>query len=454
MIDRRKFLAAAGAPALMGLQSKSADSRPNILYVLTDDQRWDAMSCEGHPFVKTPNMDRLSREGARFQNAFVTTPLCSPSRASFLTGQYAHKHGILDNSERNEQSHTLVTFPKLLRDSGYETAYVGKWHMGHQDDTPRPGFDHWIGFQGQGQYVDPPMNINGDRGVRQGYVTDILSKDAADYVRRSRTKPFCLTLSHKAIHSPFTPAERHKNLYADIAIQRAASASDDLGGKPAVRMNQKPLPEGQPRPHRGPTDETIKNMMRALVAVDEGLGVVLDALQETRQLENTFIVFAGDNGYFWGEHGLGDKRRAYEEGIRIPMLVRYPKLVRAGSTPPEMALNVDLAPTVMELAGVKATVPMHGRSLLPVLQGRNEKWRDSILTEYFVDPPYPQTQKWQSIRTSRWKWIHYPELQNADELYDLKADPAEMSNVIGESRHAAVAGQMRSDLAAQLAATD
>ena len=442
-MKRRSFLA---APALLGLTAKAADARPNILYILTDDQRWDAMSCAGHPFVKTPNMDRLAREGARFQNAFVTTPLCSPSRASFLTGQFAHRHGILDNSERNEQSHTLVTFPKILRDNGYESAYIGKWHMGHRDDTPRPGFDHWISFKGQGQYVDPEMNRNGERGRVSGYVTDILSNDAADYIRKARSKPFCLTLSHKAIHAPFTPAERHKDLFSDVTIQRAPSASDDLSGKPALRLSQtKPQASAPPRPHRGPTDDTIKNMMRALVAVDEGLGKVFDALAETRQLDNTLIVFAGDNGYFYGEHGLGDKRRAYEEGIRIPLLMRYPKLVRAGSKPTQMALNIDLAPTVLELAGVRAPASMQGQSLLPVLKGK-AKGRESILTEYFVDPPYPATQKWQSIRTERWKWIHYPELENAGELYDLREDAGEMTNRIGDREGQKVLPGMRKEL--------
>jgi N-acetylglucosamine-6-sulfatase len=440
------------SPALIGLGSKAADARPNILYILTDDQRWDAMSCMGHPFVRTPNMDRLAREGAHFQNAFVTTPLCSPSRASFLTGQFAHRHGILDNSERNEQSHTLTTFPRILRENGYETGYIGKWHMGHRDDTPRPGFDHWISFKGQGQYVDPEMNRNGERGKVSGYVTDILSKDTADYIRKSRTKPFCLTLAHKAIHGPFTPADRHKDLFADVAVSRAPSASDDLSTKPALRASQpKPPASGPPRPHRGPSDDTIRNMMRALVSVDEGLGLILDALRDTRQLDNTFIVFAGDNGYFNGEHGLGDKRRAYEEGIRIPFLVRYPRLVRAASKPVEMALNIDLAPTVLSLAGVRTPPAMQGRSLLPVVQGKAGKWRDSILTEYFVDPPYPATQKWQSIRTRDWKWIHYPELADADELYDLRDDPGEMRNRISEAALAPVVAGMRADVSKQLA---
>jgi arylsulfatase A-like enzyme len=194
-------------------------------------------------------------------------------------------------------------------------------------------------------------------------------------------------------------------------------------------------------------------MARALVSVDEGLGGVLDALSETGQLDNTFVLFAGDNGYFYGEHGLGDKRRAYEEGIRVPLLVRYPKFVRAGLTPSQMVLNVDVAPTFLELAGLKRHPQMHGRSLLPLLRGGEARWRSSILTEYFKDPPFPATQPWQSVRTPGWKLIHYPGLQDADELYHLATDPLEMKNVIRDASNAGTMQQLRRELQRQLKAT-
>lgn len=442
MLDRRHFLGAA-ASAAAGAQIAA---RPNFLFVLTDDQRWDQMSCASHPFARTPNMDRLAREGARFTNAFVTTPLCSPSRGCFQTGQYAHRHGILDNSERNAQSHTLPVYAKFLQHAGYETGYIGKWHMGHREDSVRPGFDYWVGFRGQGQYVDPQINKNGERGKVSGYITDILSDHAVDFIGKRRQKPFSLCLAHKAIHGPFTPAARHQTLFAGQKIVRGPGASDDLAGKPAMAGHRDRMRTPDPPRHGGPTDETILNMTRALMAVDEGLGKVLGALEETEQLGNTVIVFAGDNGYFFGEHQLGDKRRAYEEGLRIPLLVRYPKLVRAGSTPAAMAANIDLAPTLLDLAGVPVPRSMQGRSLVPLLTGKTRGWRQALPLEYFDDPPFPQSPAWQAIRSERWKLIRYPGHADWTELYDLENDPAELRNLVEDSRGRAILSKLGQQL--------
>lgn len=254
-----------------------------------------------------------------------------------------------------------------------------------------------------------------------------------------------LCLGHKACHGPFTPAERHAKLYADQPIERAPNSLDTGEDKPGLAGFRKAPPRGEQK-IGGPNDETIRNQVRTLLAVDEGLGEILRALEETGQLDNTFIVYTSDNGYFWGEHGLGDKRRAYEESIRIPMLVRYPRLARAGSTPSAMVMNIDVAPTALELAGVRAPANMHGRSMLPVLKNPGAKGRNAILTEYFVDPPFPATPKWQSVRTPRWKYIHHPELQGADELYDLAADRFEMKNLARDSASAPVMRKMQSEL--------
>ena len=207
--------------------------RPNIVFILTDDQRWDELGITGHPFLKTPNIDRIGKEGALFRNFFVVIPLCSPSRASFLTSQYPHKHGVTTNGNNNELSHKLVTFPRLLHDAGYETAYVGKWHMGN-DDMPRPGFDRWVSFKGQGTYEDPVLNKDGKAEKVSGYITDILNDEAVAFIERPHRGPFLLYLAHKAVHGPFIPAARHRDLYSEQTIVRAPSAQDTLQGKPVL----------------------------------------------------------------------------------------------------------------------------------------------------------------------------------------------------------------------------
>src|SRR5437762_9814452 len=241
-ICRRLHLKSLSIPFLLllllsfGIPSNlaaEAPLRPNIIFILVDDLRWDALGCMGHPFVKTPNIDRIAREGALFRNFFVSIPLCSPSRGSFLTGQYPHTHGVIDNADHSALSHKLVTFPRLLHDAGYETAYVGKWHMGN-DDSPRPGFDRWVSFRGQGVYEDPSINVDGKASKVSGYMTDILNEQALSFIKEEHKKPFVLYLAHKAVHGPFTPADRHKTLYANDPIKSAPSLTDSLEGKPAA----------------------------------------------------------------------------------------------------------------------------------------------------------------------------------------------------------------------------
>jgi N-acetylglucosamine-6-sulfatase len=442
-MNRRRFFSTLAAPAL----AAPASARPNFVFIYTDDQRWDAMGCAGHPFLKTPNLDRIAREGVRFRNAFVTIPLCSPSRACFLTGQYAHTHRVTTNANNNALSHQLITFPRLLQQAGYETAFVGKWHMGN-DDSPRPGFNRWVSFRGQGPYLDPPLNLDGTVVKTPGYTTDLLTGHAVEFLRRARSKPFSLCLAHKAIHGPFTPADRHKDLYSSEPIPHPPSIRDTLAGKPALRRQEGEKtysPEVQAQ-LRGPNENLIRNQLRALMAVDDSVGRVLAALEETRQLDHTLVIFTSDNGYFWGEHGLGDKRAAYEESIRIPLVMRYPKLIRPGAVRDEMVLNIDLAPTLLELGGAAPAKAMHGRSLVPLLEGRRRGWRASFLAEYFHEPQFPRVPSWQAVRTAQWKYIHYPELEGMDELYDLKADPYEMKNLIGEARAAGALRRMREEL--------
>jgi N-acetylglucosamine-6-sulfatase len=443
------------------VNSKPA-ARPNIVFILVDDLRWDELGIAGHPFLKTPHIDRIGKEGARFRNAFMTTPLCSPSRASFLTGQYAHTHGITDNVDRSAASHRLVTFPRLLRESGYETAFIGKWHMGN-DDTPRPGFDRWVSFKGQGTYLDPDINEDGKAVKPAGYITDILSGYAVEFIRRRRDKPFLVYLAHKAIHPEakqqndgsvdltnperFIPAERHQHLYASRTIPHRPNYKRAPEGKPALLRQIGNLPPLGPA--TATRDETILGRQRTLAAIEDSVGDILKALKETGQLDNTILVFTSDNGYFYGEHGLSFERRlAYEESIRMPLLVRYPKRIKAGTVRDEFVLNLDLAPTLLELAGLTVPDTMQGRSLAPLLKGEKTAWRNSFLIEYYSDKVFPRIARmgYKAVRNQRWKYIHYLELDGMDELYDLKTDPYEMKNLIDQPGAQEPLGRMKREL--------
>lgn len=436
-----------GAPLLRGA---SAPTPPNIVFILLDDLRADELRCDGHPFVDTPNIDRLAREGALFRNAFVTTPLCSPSRASYLTGQYAHTHRITDNTDRSPLSHRLITFPRLLHDRGYKTGFIGKWHMG-VDDSPRPGFDRWVSFKGQGSYLSPELNVDGKPVRTSGYVTDIFTDYAEAFLKQDHRKPFFLWLAHKAVHPElvqyadgsvsdpnggvFIPADRHKALYRDRPIVRHPNAAHPPDGKPALLRKIGGLPPLGPK--TGTDDETVRNRLRMVVAVDESVARIRKVLEESGQLDNTVFVFTSDEGYFLGEHGLSAERRlAYEESVRIPLIMRYPRLVRAGSTIEPFALNIDIAPTMLELAGMPAHPQMQGRSLVKLLRGNPKSWRTSFLIEYFSDRVFPRVLNmgYQAVRTDRWKYIHYTELAGMDELYDLKADPYEMKNLVADAQ--------------------
>src|ERR1041385_4772752 len=289
---------------LIGSAAPEPPARPNIIFILVDDLRWDALGCMGHPIAKTPNIDRVAKEGALFKNFFVSIPLCAPSRSSYLTGQYAHTTGVINNSNHNELSHQLVTFPKLLHDAGYETAYVGKWHMGN-DDSPRPGFDRWVSFKGQGVYENPMINVDGKASKVDGYMTDILNVHAVEFVKQEHKKPFALYLAHKAVHGPFTPAERHKDLYTDAKLPLTPNHHDSLDGKPALTRE----PEGDKAPKKKNAKKAanadgapaghqnaMRQQLRCLAAIDEGVGQLLQALEDSKQLDNTMIVFSSDNG--------------------------------------------------------------------------------------------------------------------------------------------------------------
>ncbi|MGH8017499.1 MAG: sulfatase family protein [Opitutaceae bacterium] len=447
-------LALQSAAAVGAAATAPAGSRPNILIVYTDDQRWDCLGIAGHSFLKTPNIDRIGREGVRFANAFTTSPVCSPSRASFLTGQYKHTHGVLGNEDSTALSMRLNTFPRILHEAGYRTGYFGKWHMGKSGE-PRPGFDRWVALEGQGSYLDPLVNIDGRRVATKGYVADIVTEYAARFIEQESSQPFCVIVAHKAPHSPFTPAPRHADLYANETIERRRNSRDDLSDKPALT---KPLP-GWPcvGPGTGPGDDQIRNQLRTLASIDEGVGRLLALLERRGELERTLVLFSSDHGYFWGEHGLGDKRAAYEEALRVPLLARYPPLAAAGAVCEAMVLNIDVAPTLLELAGAAMPGTTQGKSFLPLLgsdRSNDAAFRTAFLAGYSNEAGQPRIPTWRGTRTSRWKFVQYPTLPGMDELYDLEADPFELNNLADDPAHLADLRDVKRTLATLLAETN
>lgn len=442
------------------------DKRPNIVFIIADDMRHDDMSCVGHPFGKTPHLDRLAREGVLFTNARCTTPLCSPSRASYLTGLYNHSNLIVNNDRNGEAeiSHRLPTFPRILYNEGYETAHIGKWHMGF-DDTPRPGIEHWVSFRAVGLYENNQFNINGEREQKRGYTTDYLNEYAVKFIEQPHTKPFVLFIGHKAPHKPYIPSERYERHYSNAVFQPPAVPPGDREGKPVFDHKfEHPdmlrtlgvTPEPQESPRRRPKDieSVARDRARSLNSLDDGVGMIYDTLERTGQLDNTIIICTSDHGYLMGEHGIQEEKRwAWEPSVRIPMVMRYPKLIPPGSKREQDVLNIDIAPTVLELAGVESPAPMHGKSLVPVFVSADAPLRDAFLTEYFLETYVPEVPDWQCVRRGKWKYIHYPTFDEADELYDLSADPREINNIISEAHNGEVVRAMKAELARLLAET-
>jgi N-acetylglucosamine-6-sulfatase len=458
------LLAAAGLlfAGIAGASAATAD-RPNIVFILADDVRWDDLGVTGHPFVKTPHIDRIAKEGVMFRNAFATTVICSPSRANILTGLQTRAHGIIDNTDRSPQSHRLATFPQVLQRAGYETAFVGKWHMGN-DDTRRPGFDHWVCLKGQGTSFDPELNVNGRSERTKGYVTDILSVRALEFLRTKRERPFLLYFAHKAVHpetaqradgsvtdptaSNFIPAERHRTLYAGVKVPRRPNALGPPERKPALLRT---IPGLDPLgPKTGSSDAAILGRLRMLAAIDDSVGDLLKQLETSGQLERTLIVFTSDHGYFYGEHGLSVERRlAYEEGIRIPLFVRYPALIKPGTRRNQMVLTIDFAPTLLEVAGAPVPAGLHGKSFAALFAANGPALRDAFMIEHFSENVFPRTRQmgYRAVRTEAWKYIHYVDLPDSDELYDLNRDPYEMRNLIASAGHAPELKRLREELA-------
>ena len=458
--------------------SKAKYGQPNIIMIVVDDLRWDEYSAVGHPFLSTPNIDRLVNEGVRFENAYHVVPLCSPNRASILTGQYPSRHGIVDNVARDLASHQLNLFAKELQKAGYETAHIGKWHMGN-DPTPRPGYDYWCSFPGQGRTNDPQLYENDSLSTVKGYITDLLTDRAIGFISKKREKPFFMYLGHKAIHpdaiqlnsgaldlqagSRYIPAPRHVGKYKDVTIKRGKNVIHDLAQVDSQSVVGQLLLKKKSTETESQfgtmldhftSDKTIRDRSEMLLAVDESLGMILQKLEEMKILDNTFILFTSDNGYFYGEHGLSLERRLpYEESVKTPLLIRYPPLVKQNTRISDFVLSVDYAPTVLMLGGAPVGKQIQGQSIIPLLQGKNDNWRKSFLMEYYsYENPMPWLidTDYKALRTERYKYIHWYKHENKNELYDLKNDPFEMMNLVNEKSMQGIKKELQEKLAQEV----
>jgi N-acetylglucosamine-6-sulfatase len=431
----------------------------NVIFILVDDHRYDAMGfLQGQAFLETPNLDAMARNGAHLRNAFVTTALCSPSRASILTGLYAHQHRVVDNN--NPVSRDLTFFSQYLQRAGYDTAFVGKWHMGGEIDDPQRGFDHWVSFKGQGTYLPSRngLNVNGKRVEQKGYITDELTDYALEWLDgRKSAKPFMLYLSHKAVHSEFIPAERHKGRYKDKQFV-APGTMDPANHRnaPMWTRNQRNSWHGVDFPYHSDLDiaEYYKRYAETLLAVDDSVGRLMDWLKKKNLYDSTLVIYMGDNGFAFGEHGLIDKRTAYEESMRVPMLMQCPELVKGGRAIEQVVANIDVAPTILEAAGLKPPNHFAGRSIIPLANGGQTAWRGTLLYEYYWERNFPHTPTIHALRGSRYKYIHYHGVWDVDELYDLQADPMETDNLIYSKDHQQTVREMNRQLFETLGSTD
>jgi arylsulfatase A-like enzyme len=457
-LTRRQLLTAAASGPFIRT-ARAAGRRPNFLFLLTDDQSYASLSITGSKFMKTPQIDRIGREGVLFTRGLVAMSLCAPSRACFLTGLYPHKNGITGNQIRWNQQ--LQTLPRVLQANGWRTAHIGKFHM-DGDDRVQPGYDYWAAQVGQGQYVNPRKNINGKWSDLQGYDTTIITDQAIEFMRASKDKPFCTWLAYKACHGPFTPAPGHEHDFADLEFKPPASFFADDDGKPgrirARSQNQQRQVAGggarkngrkgskkkgaadddrpgDPPPTLEAWAERERNQHRALMGVEDSMRRIWQFLDGEKLADDTIIFYSGDNGFFHGEHGLHGKLEPYEESIRVPMMVRYPRLIPAGQQCDAMVANVDMAPSILDLCDIKPPQPMQGQSWRPLVNGKGAKTprRDSFV--YSLHGPggaaHPVAK---ALRTERYKLIVNLNPKDKEELYDLKTDPLEMKNLAQSNR--------------------
>jgi len=455
--------------ALVVLPSSAANmqssiKRPNIVFIMSDDHASQAISAYGSKLIQTPNIDRLAKEGMKFENCFVTNSICTPSRAAILTGKYAHVNGV---PVFNHIDSTQPMLPKYLQQAGYHTGMIGKWHLGGQDpkrpEEGKPaGFDYWNILPGQGAYFDPVMIENGERKKITGYTTDIITDLSINFVKnRPQQKPFFLMFHHKAPHRNWQPDEKHRKQYENYEPPIPATFDDDYEGKSdASRQATMHIDENLTRndlkmdPPAGLSGAALKrwkfkrymqDYLACVQAVDDNVGRFLDYLDKTGLTENTIVIYTSDQGFFLGEHNFFDKRFMYEESLRMPFLIRWPGRVKAGSVSNGMILNVDFAPMMLDVAGVKTPADMQGRSFLPLLEGRRPKgWRTAMYYRYY-HPGDHNVAAHYGLRTSRYKLIFFNKL-NQWELYDLQKDPLEMRNVYSDLAYRKIVEQLKKEM--------
>lgn len=459
------------------LQKIEGQKPMNVVFILSDDHRYDFMGFTGKvPYLETPNMDFLAREGAWLKNAFVTTALCSPSRASILTGQYTHRHGVVNNQSPVPDS--AIFFPQYLQEAGYQTAYIGKWHMGNSSAEPRKGFDYWASFRGQGRYYNPTLNINGEKVSYSDstYISKLLTDKAIHFLNnRPKEKPFFLFLSHKAVHANFKPAPQDLGKYEGKPVNYPLTMfppgydleeADGKGFHPKPsdipspeEYNYELVPEwvkdqryswhGVDYMYAGQIkfDEFYYRYLETILGIDRSIGRVLDYLKSHDLMENTIVFYMSDNGFQFGEHGLIDKRTAYASSMRVPLLVYAPGMIEPGTEITEMIQNIDIAPTILALAGLKYPETMDGASFLPLLKGEEmSDWRNRIYYEYFWEYPYPMTPTVHAVRTDTFKFIRYYGLWDTNEFYNMIKDPHETHNLIRKPKYQDLIKQLNNDI--------
>jgi arylsulfatase A-like enzyme len=450
-------------------------TRPNILYIMADDHAAHALSCYGSVINQTPQLDRIARDGALFRNAFCTNALCAPSRATILTGTYNHVNGVraLDDNLDNRQ----VTFPRIFSAAGYQTALIGKWHLGHGPQYDPAGFDYWNVLPEQGIYNDPPMIRMGAEMQRTGYVTDLITDDAVDWLEHADPdRPFLLMVQHKAPHSPWIP--RAGSPQTDVAVPR--TFDDDWAGRAEaariakIRIDrdlsakelklERPAGLSTQEDRHWKYQRFINDYLACVMAIDEGVGRLLDWLDAKGMADDTIVVYTSDQGFFLGDHGWFDKRFMYEQSLRMPLLVRYPREVPAGVTPDEIVLNVDFAQTLLDLAGLGAPESMQGRSFRRIAMGEAENdWREAFYYRYWEHMSAISVCAHYGLRTERYKLIYYYAealgttgareiaVPKEWELFDLLTDAEELHNVYHQSEYATVRDSLTARLVAMQA---
>ncbi|MHA7941600.1 sulfatase family protein [Formosa sp. 3Alg 14/1] len=457
--------------------------QPNIVYIMTDDHGYQAISAYNGALNQTPNIDRIANEGVKFTKSFVTNSICSPSRAVMLTGKFSHENGQRINGLKFDGSQQ--TFPKLLRSAGYETALIGKWHLG-SDPT---GFDYWNVLPGQGDYYNPDFNEMGEKSRKEGYVTSLITEYSLDWLKeRDTTKPFALIMHHKAPHRCWMPEIKYLDKYNDVKFPIPDNFYDDYEGRTAAatqKMHMKnfcPVNDLKMLDKEGEIDGPLRKYFEAQIArltpeqraawdaayaeeiayykeakltgkellewsyqryledylrcidsVDDSVGEILDFLEENGLDENTLVVYTSDQGFYLGEHGWFDKRFMYEESFRTPLLMKLPSKIKKG-TVTQLVQNIDYAPTFLDLAGVEIPSDMQGESLLPILDDKtdNDEWRKSVYYHYYEYPGPHAVKRHYGVRTDKHKLIHFYNNIDQWELYDLEADPGEVDNLYGK----------------------